>query len=223
MDEGRTAVSQERRLAFLGNKSGSKGLACEKNRPPCVGAKNKKKHVTFMKPSDNKVKLVVPPSPAEKGKYWFQETETQVVKPVIFTISSMDKVSIEVDTALMITAVVAQTAEKKQPSPKRRREEEQTKEGRPQQQATTSLLVCRNMGGVYDSLDERLQMAMGNKAQVVAQRRKELWFTTATVADVGTAVRTHVILPPGTYIIKCAGPHDLIVFAQAEDIALKLQ
>ena len=206
----------------MGHHNSDRDQRQQKQRDPRLrlrqaGSGKTKKHVTFMKPSDNKVKLVVPPSPAEKGKFWFQETETQVVKPIIFTVIRGDKVTISVDTALMITAIVAEESTK--PQKEKRKQQQQSSTG-----TTTSLEVCRNPAGeLMDHLDERLQNVLGNKSQVLARRKGEQWFTTATTVEVGSIVRTHVVMPAGAYLLRCNGPHDLHVFAQAEDIELKLE
>jgi hypothetical protein len=217
MDSGRGAVSAKHRLAhFSRSSSGDFSNAGKKsNDGGRTAAQKTKKRISFMKPSDNKIKIVVPPTPEEKGKYWFQELQTEVVKPVVFTIEATDKINIEVETGLMISALLAQLSKKKkkQPAPTNQNET---------MMKVTSLLVKRVTGSsviLGTSLRAQMEEAAGMRRP---REQMQQWFTVASTASVGEAVKLGVFLPPGAYHVQSTGPLDLTVFAQAEDVALKL-
>lgn len=188
-----------------------------------------KKHISFDRNAP-KVTVVKAPKKQDHPDLWFQESQKVVAKPLQFDIEGNSKISIDIGKSVQITTLACSPCEEELRDVAKRQRTE--KGGKPVGSLKrVGLLICDNNLGLFqDSMEERLndlldeqEAAKGNPLRQRQQNKHaEKWFCVGSAPVNGIAV-VDVMLPRGSYLLKCDGPYSISVFGQAADIVRHLE
>ncbi|KEG14098.1 hypothetical protein DQ04_00621070 [Trypanosoma grayi] len=163
-------------------------------------AKRPRKHISFSR-DGNKVRFVKPPPRSMNRRYWFTETESVVKKGVSFEIEPDINVSVDVGCRMQLTSIASQSSSFLHASP-----------------GGDAVGKKRHGSSTRVFLEVKVGPSLG---LLGGARGSSRWYTVASVNE-GHVEKTRVILPPGTYMLRCVGERPIQIFAQAWDLETKL-
>ncbi|RNF10361.1 uncharacterized protein Tco025E_06807 [Trypanosoma conorhini] len=167
-----------------------------------AGAKRPRKHISFAR-DGIKVRFVKPPPRSMNHRYWFTETEAVAKKGLSFEVEPDIAVSVDVSCRVQLTGVASQSCK----APRFLFTGGVAGKHRPN---------SKSSGRVY--LDLKANPSLG---VIGAVQRASRWLTVASVEE-GHIEKVRVILPPGSYTLRCVGPRPVQVFAQVWDFETRL-
>ncbi|KAF8275808.1 hypothetical protein C3747_10g444 [Trypanosoma cruzi] len=164
--------------------------------------KRPRKHISFAR-DGVKVCFVKPPPRSMNHCYWFTETELVAKKGLFFEVEPDIDLSVDVMCRMQLTSVASQPWKSPRLFSKGGGAGEKRPKGRSSERVFLEIKASPSLGSIGVS------------------RRASRWLTVASVEE-GQLEKVRVILPAGSYALRCVGPRPVQVFAQVWDVETRL-